>query len=214
MLNKHSILLFILSISLSLIACQESRDPQTPDGALRLFGVALEQGDQSLVKASLSEKTSKLLKEMNASIQKINQGIERFPSKKAQQWAKQEAFGELLQDVGPSTDEMGLLHLLIGKKLTWAQKQAPGTIEQGVNQRRVLSGSTESGEVTFVTRSDNQVSLRKEGIRWVVTSFEEPLIEYLNALNRTEKRLEFNRKEWVRRQKLDLILPQVQTRKN
>ena len=214
MLINQQLTIIILIISFVSYACQESRDPQTPDGALRLFGMALEQGDQSLVKASLSEKTSKLLKEMNASIQQINKGIQLFPSKKARTWAKQEAYGEVLKEFTASNDEMSLLNLLIGEKLVWAQKQPPGTIEQGLNQRRILSGSIDSGELVFITRSDNQVALRKEGIRWVVTSFEEPLSEYLSALNRTLSRLEFNRKEWKRRQKLDLILPKVKNKKN
>jgi hypothetical protein len=197
----------VLLISFLQIGCQESRDPQTPEGALRLFGVALEQGDQALIKASLSEKTSQQLQSMISTLKKIDREIKQFPGQEAQRWARQEALGEELAKIEIIADESSLWQKLVGPQLDWAKTQTPGTVEQGVNFRRILTGSIEGGEMTMLTRSDNQVSLRKEGVRWVITSFEKPLDEFHNALKGSLKHLKPNRKEWIRRQKLNLNLP-------
>ena len=207
-------LLLICIIFLLQASCQESRDPQTPEGALRLFGVALEQGDQALIKASLSEKTSQRLHEMVDTINKLNAAIKRFPNQEAQSWARQEALGESLSSISSTMDESILWESLVGSQLSWAKKQSTGTVEQGVNFRRILSGTIASGELTMLTRSDNQISLRKEGVRWVITSFEKPLAEFHKRLKTSFKNLESNRKEWLRRQKLNLNLPSVSSKKN
>ena len=171
--------------------------------------MALEQGDQALTKASLSAKTSELLNDILKSIQKIDEGIEAYPSPEAKLWARQEALGPLLSQLKLPSNETRLWELLVGEKLKWAQSQAQGTVEQGVSIRRILSGSPEEQEMTILTRSDNPISLRKEGLRWVIVSFEKPLQSIKDNLNQSLQILEPNRKEWLRRQKLNLNLPQA-----
>ena len=198
--------LFLICFSF-IIACQDTRDPQQPEGALKLFGLALEQGDQALIKASLSAKTSTILNDILKTTQAINKKIETYPDAEAQSWARGEALGSFLSQLKFPSDETKLWNLLVGEKLKWAKSQAPGTVEQGVSIRRVLSGSQNESEMTILTRSDNPISLRKEGLRWVITSFEEPLQKVKVHLNDSLKILEPNRKEWIRRQKLNLNLP-------
>ena len=205
--------LFLICFSF-IFACQDTRDPQKPEGALKLFGLALEQGDQTLIKASLSAKTSTLLNEILSSTQSINKKISTYPNSKAKSWARQEALGPLLSTLKFPSDEMRLWNLLVGEKLIWAKSQAKGTVEQGVSIRRILSGSAEDSEMTILTRSDNPISLRKEGLRWVITSFEKPLQTIKNNLGQSLQMLEPNRKEWVRRQKLNLNLPQSTLQNN
>jgi hypothetical protein len=200
-------ILLIASLSMLLLGCQESRDPQTAAGALRLFGVALEEGDFALFKASLSEATGRHLEALLKTLREVEQEIKSFPSAEGRQWARDRALGENLSKVLPLTDSEALWRVLIGDRLEWAKKQSKGGVEQGVNMRRVISGNEESGEMTVLTRSDNQVSLRREGARWVITTFESSLQDMNQALRRSLKTLPLNRSEWIRREKLDLILP-------
>lgn len=202
-------IVLLLCLLLSCFACQESRDPQTPEGALRLFGVALEQGDQALIKASLSQKTDESLKNILSLVQKLEVEIQKFPNEQAQAWAQHEALGDRLSKVKKGSDTHSLWHILLGEHLEWAKKQAQGSVEQGVNLRRILSGTVEMGEIKVLTRSNNPISLRKEGVRWVITSFEEPLAVYISSLKRSLEQIEENRTEWERREKLNLDLPQI-----
>ena len=203
--------LFLICFSF-IIACQDTRDPQQPEGALKLFGLALEQGDQALIKASLSARTSTVLNDILKATQVINKKIEAYPNAEAKSWAREEALGPLLSQLKFPSNDTKLWNLLVGEKLKWAKSQAQGAVEQGVSIRRVLSGSQEESELTILTRSDNSISLRKEGLRWVITSFEKPLQKIKDHLNYTLQILEPNRKEWIRRQKLDLNLPQSNSR--
>ena len=199
--------LILIVIITCQIACQESRDPQSADGALRLFGVALEEGDRTLIKASLSEQTNVTLESILKTLENLNKEIAKFPSTEAREWARTNALGERLAQLKELSSPDTLWLALVGPKLKWAQEQGGGTVEQGLNPRRVISGSEGEGELTVLTRSDNKVSLRREGIRWVITSFESPLKELNETLKRSLKALPPNRNEWVRRDRLDLILP-------
>lgn len=203
--------LFLICFSF-IIACQDTRDPQQPEGALKLFGLALEQGDQALIKASLSARTSTVLNDILKATQVINKKIETYPNAEAKSWAREEALGPLLSQLKFPSNDTKLWNLLVGEKLKWAKSQAQGTVEQGVSIRRILSGSKNEPEITILTRSDNSISLRKEGLRWVITSFENPLQKIREHLNDSLKTLEPNRKEWIRRQKLNLNLPQSNSR--
>ena len=203
----RSITLAFLMIALSLTACQESRDPQSADGALRLFGVALEQGDKALIKASLSQKTNSTLDAILKTLKLLHKEIDRFPSKEAKKWARQNALGEHLSNFKELNNADALWLALVGHKLKWAKDQSSGSVEQGLSPRRIISGGEQEGELIVLTRSDNKVSLRKEGVRWVVTSFEEPLNELHKTIKGSLKVLPLNRKEWVRRDRLDLDLP-------
>lgn len=199
---------FALALLLStLIACQESRDPRSADGALRLFGVALEEGDKALIKASLSEQTNKSLEEILSTLKEIEREISLFPTPEAQTWARTHSLGEDAAKFKDLKSTDSLWNALVGEKLKWAQTQSSGAVEQGLNMRRVVSGSEEEGEMTVLTRSDNKVSLRREGTRWVITSFEAPLLGFNKTLNHSLKTMPLNREEWSRRDQLDLLLP-------
>ena len=208
--------LIVLGLGFSQLSCEEGRDPQSPDGALRLFGVALAQNDMNLIKSSLSTQTHESLKEILVLSRKIKAGIKRFPNTEAQSWAKQEALGDLSGILNTTVSKGDLFHHLIKDHLQWAKAQPEGEVEQGLNQRRIYKGSVKEGKVILLTRADHQVEMRleerPEGTRWVVTSFEAPLNQYVKALKTSLGLLEANRIEWVRRQKLHLNLPASHTR--
>lgn len=193
-----------------LVGCGESRDPQTPEGALRLFGAALSEGDRSQIKTSLSEKTHTQLGQLLVLLKRINEAIAGFPTPEAQAWARQEALGDQLQQVEAITDVDVLFSRLFREKLEWAQNQPSGEVEQGLSARRVTQGSLEGGEITLLTRSESQVAMRREGSRWVITTFEEPLDRYVKAMERSLTALAENKDEWERRVRQNLKLPTVQ----
>ena len=193
----------------SLLGCSDSRDPQTPEGALRLFGVALAEGDRLQIKSSLSAATHEALGEVLTYLRRINEGIKRFPSPEGQAWAKQTALGEQFSAIESISDQDVLFARLFKTRLEWARQQPSGEVEQGLNMRRLVSEDAAKDEVIILTRSDNQISMRKEGSRWVITSFEEPLQKYISALKASVKVLSANREEWLRRVKLNLNLPKM-----
>jgi hypothetical protein len=190
--------------------CEEDRDPQSPGGALRLFGVALAQNDLTLINSSLSTQTHDHLTEILSLSQKITQEIKRFPGQDAQAWARNESLGELADPLGSISNKSELFHYLIKEKLAWAKSQPNGEVEQGLNQRRMISGSLQEGKVTLLTRADHQVEMILEGSRWVVSTFDHPLNIYVTSLKSSLNVLKMNRTEWIRRQNLNLNLPTAQ----
>lgn len=202
--------MIVIALVSSALGCEEDRDPQSPGGALRLFGVALAQNNATLINSSLSAQTKTLLTELLSLAKKINQEVKRFPGKDAQTWARQEALGHLGDVLNAISNEEELFQYLIKDKLDWAQSQPAGEVEQGLNQRRIISGSIQEGKVMLFTRADHQVEMRLEGSRWVVSTFEASLQSYVTALKASQDVLKVNRAEWIRRKKLNLDLPTAQ----
>lgn len=202
---------------LVISGCEEDRDPHTPDGALRLFGVMLAQGDTAEIYQSLSGKTHRQLDEVLKLTRQIKNNIRRFPSERAQKWALKESLGDLITPLQSISSSQELLNFLIKEKLVWAQGQAEGEIEQGLSARSVSpSVTTQDGaeEVVIVTRAQDQVTMRLEQPtgepRWVVCAFEPRLKQYITSLKASLNALETNRAEWVRRKRLNLPLPSAE----
>ena len=211
-LTSRTLLVTLLFVSL-LWGCDENRDPQTPDGALRLFGVALADGDAQVIRDSLSAPTHAKLNETLSLLQEVQDHVKRFPSDRARRWAQQEALGELAKPLESISTPDQLLTFLIKDKLEWAKRQPAGEVEQGLNVRKVISDEGDLREVLVLTRAQDQVKVRleqrAEGRRWVVCAFEPQLDAYIKALKSSISALKDNRGEWTRRKRLNLALPKA-----
>lgn len=208
------ILMGALIISTSFLGgCSENRDSNTPDGALRLFALALSEPQQPKLESMLSADTLKAARDVIALTKRVEAEIKRFPTADAQAWARSEALGTTLNTVSKLSNEGALIRHLMRDKLAWVATQAPEEIEQGFSAKRTVEGDEAEGVVSLLTRAGDEVKMKREELngehRWVVSAFEAPLQAYVQSLKTSLSRLGENRSEWRRRMRLELALPKI-----
>jgi hypothetical protein len=201
-MNVRRILSVVMLIALSHQGCSENMDPNTPDGALRIFAkdFALQQGD--LLYEKLTENTKNNLAELLSIYQKQQKLAMTYPASH-QKWAQKETSIELAQ----AKDAKALFNLLIKNKLVWLKDQKAEEIEQGLNGRKVIQSQKDKAIV--ITRSQDQIELKFEKEIWRIAIFENSIQDLIKHNQNNMENMKKNLDEIQRRQSLNLQLPPV-----
>ncbi len=180
--------------------CSENLDPNTPDGALRVFAKAFTNGSSDWLYEQLTEKTKTSLNELWTVYQKQQKLVLSYPASH-QKWAQKNTTPAFAQ----ASDAKALFKLLIDQKLVWLKGQNPQEIEQGLNGRKVLQSQKDKAVV--ITRAQEQIELKLEKEIWRIAVFETIIQDLIKHNTSNMENMKKNLDEIQRRQALNLQLP-------
>jgi hypothetical protein len=198
-------LLLLTCVSVFVSACGDSLDPETPEGALNSFARALTSADEQAIYAHLSAPSKQSLSDLSALSNLLNDKIKALPLE-AQPWAKSNAMPAWMVDQR-ALSGVNLFSLMSNEASAQIKRLPAEQVEQSFRTTRVISESGDGQIVRLKTRALPQVIMRKEGARWSVASFEEPLAQAVATTQNNIKALKQSQVELERRVKLNLPMP-------
>jgi hypothetical protein len=157
----------VLLLALTLVACQENRDPATPDGTLHFFRDAVMKKDGPAILSHCSAQTTVLLKELHGLLRTQVQSIQaEYPAE--HKVAGRAAYPPGLLDA--ETPE-ALFAALMDRGL--AELDTSEGLGFGLSARNVVQ--VDADQATVQTRADETLDFVREGGGWKTTVFEREL---------------------------------------
>ncbi len=178
--------LLALFMGLALAACEENRDPATPDGAMHVLRDALMDEDVSGLLDASSARTHKLLAELQTLLKEQRTAIaERYPEEHRTETAVAFPPGVLEAD-----DMVALFTALTKVELGQLERDERLAFGMSTLGRPNINGD----RATVTTQSGETVEFVLEEDTWKTTVFERPIEQSLNRIKLNRQTLEENLK--------------------
>lgn len=178
--------LLALLMGLALAACEENRDPATPDGAMHVLRDALMNEDVSGLLDASSARTHKLLAELHTLLKEQRTAIaERYPEEHRAETAVAFPPGVLEAD-----DMVALFTALTKVELGQLERDERLAFGMSTLGRPSINGD----RATVTTQSGETVEFVLEEDTWKTTVFERPIEQSLNRIKLNRQTLEENLK--------------------